>query len=54
MMTIRQEQIDDTTAIRRVIQDAFGGSAEADLVDKLRAKGYKVERICSACTPARP
>jgi uncharacterized protein YbaP (TraB family) len=24
------------------------------VVDKLRAKGYKVERICSACTPARP
>ena len=24
------------------------------VVDKLRAKGYKVERICSACAPVRP
>lgn len=24
------------------------------VVEKLRAKGYKVERVCSACVPARP
>jgi putative acetyltransferase len=39
MMTIREERSDDAAAIRRVILEAFGGPAEAELVDKLRANG---------------
>ena len=38
-ITIREEQATDVAAIRRVILEAFKGSAEADLVDKLRANG---------------
>lgn len=39
MVTIRQEESGDTAAIRRVVQEAFGGSAEADLIDALRTNG---------------
>ena len=38
-ITIREEQSGDAAAIRRVVQDAFGGLAEADLVDGLRTHG---------------
>ncbi len=38
-MTIRQEQPEDVVAIRQVVEAAFGQAAEADLVDKLRARG---------------
>ena len=38
-MIIREEQSRDVAAIRRVTLDAFDGSAEADLVDTLRANG---------------
>ena len=38
-ITIREEQSDDVAAIRRVVQEAFGRSDEADLIDKLRANG---------------
>ena len=38
-MTIREERFDDAAAIRRVILEAFGGPAEAELVDKLRTNG---------------
>ena len=38
-MTIRQEESGDAAAIRRVVQDAFGGSSEADLIDALRTHG---------------
>jgi putative acetyltransferase len=34
--TIRDERVEDVIAIRRVIERAFGQSAEADLVDALR------------------
>jgi putative acetyltransferase len=37
--TIRAEQAGDADAIRRVIERAFKGRAEAGLVDKLRAHG---------------
>ncbi len=39
-LTIRPERDDDLAAIRRVNQLAFGGEAEADLVDALRVGGY--------------
>jgi putative acetyltransferase len=38
-ITIREEQDGDAAAIRRVVQEAFGGLAEADLVDALRTHG---------------
>ncbi|MGI9463314.1 MAG: GNAT family N-acetyltransferase [Aestuariivirgaceae bacterium] len=38
-MHIRSEREDDRSSIRRVITDAFGQQAEADLVDHLRADG---------------
>jgi putative acetyltransferase len=36
MVTIREEQSGDATQIRIVIQQAFGQTEEADIVDKLR------------------
>jgi putative acetyltransferase len=36
---IRRERADDGPAVRVVLQAAFGGSAEADLVEELRAAG---------------
>ena len=36
---IRDEQPDDVPSVRRVVEAAFKGRAEADLVDKLRANG---------------
>lgn len=36
MITIRQEQIGDADGIRKINRRAFGGNAEADLVDRLR------------------
>ena len=38
MVTIRREMPEDTDAIRRVNQEAFGGTVEADLVDRLRQR----------------
>jgi putative acetyltransferase len=38
-MLIRSEAYSDAPAIRQVVQAAFGGPAEADLVDRLRATG---------------
>jgi len=37
---IREELPEDREAIRRINQEAFGGDAEADLVDALRDDGY--------------
>lgn len=42
MITIRKEQNEDLAAIHEVIARAFGGSAEAELVDRLRANGKAV------------
>jgi putative acetyltransferase len=39
MMTIRPEKPEDVHAIRIVNERAFGGAAEADLVDALRRNG---------------
>ena len=39
MIIIRSEKLEDVTAIRIVIKQAFGRSAEADLVDALRQNG---------------
>jgi putative acetyltransferase len=36
MVTIREEQSSDVAQIRIVIQQAFGQTEEADIVDKLR------------------
>jgi putative acetyltransferase len=36
-MEVRREQIADAAAVRAILEDAFGGSTEADLVDRLRA-----------------
>jgi putative acetyltransferase len=38
-MNIRWEEPEDAAAIRQVVAAAFGQVAEADLVDKLRARG---------------
>jgi putative acetyltransferase len=39
MVTILQERPEDARAIRFVLEEAFGGSKEADLVDALRRRG---------------
>ncbi len=36
---VREERASDAPAIRRAIESAFKGRAEADVVDKLRARG---------------
>jgi putative acetyltransferase len=36
---LRQERADDAARVRALLVDAFGGPAEAELVDKLRAAG---------------
>jgi putative acetyltransferase len=41
-MTIRDERPGEEPAIRDLVEAAFGGSAEADLVDRLRADGDAV------------
>jgi putative acetyltransferase len=41
-MIIRDESSSDLHAIRHVVESAFGRSAEADLVDRLRADGDAV------------
>lgn len=38
MISVRAEQPEDVPSIRRVIQEAFGRSQEADVVDRLRAQ----------------
>ena len=38
-LVIRDEQPGDAPSVRRVVEAAFKGRAEADLVDKLRANG---------------
>jgi putative acetyltransferase len=38
-MTIRDERPGEEPAIRELVEAAFGGSAEEDLVDRLRADG---------------
>src|ERR1044072_2139409 len=42
MITIRQEQTADLAAIYQVIAQAFGGAAEANLVNQLRANGKAI------------
>jgi putative acetyltransferase len=39
MVTIRPEQPEDATAVRRVHESAFPSAAEAELVERLRANG---------------
>jgi len=39
MLTIRQETQEDMPAIRYVNEQAFGGTVEADIVEKLRHRG---------------
>lgn len=41
MITIRQEQVGDETAVYHVNEAAFGRAAEADLVDALRRRALK-------------
>lgn len=38
MVTIREEELHDIAAVRYVNEQAFGGPAEADLVDALRSR----------------
>jgi putative acetyltransferase len=42
MIALRLEEPEDAAAIRAVHRSAFGGAAEADLVDALRAAGAAV------------
>jgi putative acetyltransferase len=42
MMVIRPEQPEEATAIRHIIQQAFGRLAEATLVDRLRTQGQVI------------
>ena len=46
-VAIRDERPGDQPAIRKVIMAAFGGSAEADLVERLRADGDAVISLVS-------
>src|SRR4030043_2482572 len=39
MLTIRQETPEDIAAIRHINEQAFGGTVEADIVEKLRHRG---------------
>jgi putative acetyltransferase len=39
MITVRHETADDAPAVRELNERAFGGTAEADLVDRLRERG---------------
>lgn len=42
VMQIRPEAVADLPAIRHVLAQAFGRTAEADLVDRLRAQGHTI------------
>lgn len=46
-----QRQLDGGSADALVVVGALHLLGEDGVVEKLRARGYRVERICSACTP---
>jgi len=46
---LRQSSADDTL----VVVGALHLLGPDGVVEKLRAEGYAVERVCSACAPAR-
>ncbi len=48
-LQFRQETDDDREAIRRVIDQAFGQAAEAELVDALRNEGYARLSMVAQC-----
>jgi len=41
-VALRLEAVDDAIAIRALLEEAFGGSAEAALVERLRVTGEMV------------
>jgi putative acetyltransferase len=51
-MIIREEQLNDEAAIRDVVRAAFGRTAEAMLVDQLRADGDSVISLVAVDHPS--
>jgi predicted N-acetyltransferase YhbS len=51
---VRPERAEDAPRVRAVLQAAFGGTVEADVVDKLRASGDIVWRWSPNCPTASP
>ena len=39
VITVRREEVDDAPAVRKMNEQAFGGSAEANIVEALRSRG---------------
>jgi len=50
-VALRPEAADDAIAIRALLEDAFGGSAEAVLVERLRASGEMVLALVAVASP---
>jgi putative acetyltransferase len=48
MLIIREERPEDSCAIREINRNAFGGNAEAILVDRLREDGMVVASLVAA------
>jgi putative acetyltransferase len=49
VIEIRNEKPEDVAAIRHVLEEAFGGSDEADLVERLREAGKAVISLVAEC-----
>ena len=49
MIEIRDERPEDVAAIRHVLEEAFGSSEEADLVERLREAGKAVISLVAEC-----
>jgi len=52
-IVFRPEEVSDAVAVGRLLQDAFGGPAEATLVDELRAADELVLGLVAVAGPAR-
>ncbi|MFC1904828.1 GNAT family N-acetyltransferase [Chloroflexota bacterium] len=50
MVVIRLETPEDAAAVRRLNEDAFGGTDEADIVDKLRSRQASTLSLVAADT----
>ena len=50
-VALRPETADDAIAISALLEDAFGGGAEASLVERLRATGQMVLALVAVASP---
>jgi len=50
-VALRLEAVDDAIAIRALLEEAFGGSAEAALVERLRVTGEMVLALVAVASP---